>query len=179
MSEPSHPENSKDPEDFEGPQAHISARVPEKVGRGVFSNGVLVLQGPHEFLLDFVQRIAKPYQVAARVILPPTVIPRLQAALSDNLKHYVSTFGPPPAIMTPTPPPKPPTLAEVYDDMKISDETTAGVFANGAMITHTQAEFCIDFIVNIFPRPDVSCRVFLAAPQITGFINSLSRAYQQ
>ena len=60
--------------------SQLSARVPDKVVRGVFSNGVLVLQGAYEFALDFTQRIAKPHQVVARVVLPPPVVPSMIAA---------------------------------------------------------------------------------------------------
>ena len=53
--------------------------------------------------------------------------------------------------------------------MKMTDEVAGGVFANGAMISHTQAEFCLDFIVNLFPQaPVVSCRVYFAAPARAG-----------
>lgn len=182
MSEPSQPQNPSDPgSQFsqEVQHSHVSARVPEKVGRGTFSNGVFVLQGAQEFALDFVQRIAKPYQVVARVILPPVVVPRLVAALSDNLKNYTATFGPPPALLKPTPPAQMPTVAEIYEEMKLPDETAIGVFANAALITHSQAEFSLDFIVNLFPRSVVACRVYLAAPHIPGLIQSLNQSFQQ
>ena len=41
--------------------SNVAARVPERVGRGVFSTGVLVLQTPTEFVLDFVQRLTRPH----------------------------------------------------------------------------------------------------------------------
>jgi Protein of unknown function (DUF3467) len=180
MSEPTPPENPKDPSFSQEVQhSHISARVPEKVARGVFSTGVFTLQGSQEFALDFVQRIVKPFQVVARVILPPPVIPRLVAALQDNLKNYTATFGAPVPLQAPPPPAQPPSVAEIYDEMKLADDVAAGVFANGAMITHTQVEFCLDFIVNLFPRSVVSCRVYLAAPHVPGLIQSLNRSYQQ
>src|SRR5260370_28526131 len=73
--------------------ANISARVPEKVARGVFSTGVLVIQGASEFVLDFVLRMNQPHQVAARVILPISLVPRLIDALKANLENYRQTFG--------------------------------------------------------------------------------------
>ena len=180
MSEPSHPETPKEPGFSQEVQhSHVSARVPEKVARGVFSNGVFALQGPHEFALDFVQRIAKPFQVVSRVILPPAVIPRLVAALTDNLKNYTAMFGAPQALLQPPPPAQQPTVAEIYEEMKMSDDVAGGVFANGAMISHTQVEFCLDFIVNLFPRSVVTSRVYFAAPHIPGLIQSLTRSYQQ
>ena len=185
MSESSKPQNPSGPEpqfSQEVQHSHVSARVPEKVGRGTFCNGVFVLQGAQEFALDFVQRIAKPYSVVSRVILPPSVIPSLIGALNDNLKNYTNAFGPPPALAKPPQPPNPaqmPSVAEIYEEMKLPDETAIGVFANAAMITHSQAEFSLDFIVNLFPRSVVTSRIYLAAAHVPGLVQSLTQSYQQ
>jgi hypothetical protein len=173
------PPEPGDPHTQEVRYPHISARVPDKVVRGVFSNGVLVLQGAYEFALDFTQRIAKPHQIVARVVLPPAVVPSMIAALSENLNRYTSTFGPVPPLMVPQPPPKPVPVNEIYEDLKLPDDMLAGVYANAAMITHSQAEFCFDFITNLYPRSAVSCRVYLAAPHIPGLLNSLNQSFQQ
>ena len=53
---------------------------------------------------------------------------------------------------------------EIYGQFKVPDEMLSGVYANAAMIVHTQGEFCLDFITNFYPRSAVSCRVYLAAP---------------
>jgi hypothetical protein len=188
MSDASHPENrpdgSRPPErpgwiTQEVQHTQASARVPEKIGRGVFSNGVLVLQGAQEFALDFVQRIAHPHQVVARVILPPSVMPALLAALGDNLRHYQATFGPPPPLRPVQPPPNPPSVAEIYEGLKLPEELFSGVYANAALISHTQAEFCLDFITNLYPRSAVSCRVYLAAAQVPGLFHSLNQSFLQ
>ena len=39
--------------------APVSARVPERVGRGVLSNGVAVLDSPNEFIIDFFQGLSR------------------------------------------------------------------------------------------------------------------------
>ena len=44
--------------------APVRARVPEKVARGVLSTGVLVLDSPNEFVLDFMQGLARPFAVS-------------------------------------------------------------------------------------------------------------------
>ena len=159
--------------------SQISARVPEKVGRGAFSTGALVLQGPHEFVLDFVLRITNPQLVAARVILPITMMPSVIHAIEENLKGYQSRFGPPPALPVPPPPQTPPSLEEIYDQLKLPDDYLSGAYANAMMITHTPAEFCLDFITNIYPRSAVSARVYLSAAQLPGLLSTLQRAYQQ
>ena len=79
MSEPSHPENPKDPGFSQQIQhSHLSARVPEKVARGVFSTGALVLQGASEFVLDFILRMNQPHQVVARVVMPNHLVPQFR-----------------------------------------------------------------------------------------------------
>jgi len=171
----------RDPNTFtqEVHYSQVSARVPEKVARGAFSTGVLVLQGPHEFVLDFVLRMTQPQLVSARVILPITMMPNVINAVDENLRGYTSRFGPPPALPVPTPPPTPPSLDEIYEQLKLTDEQLSGNYANAMMITHTPAEFCLDFISTIYPRSAVSARVYMAAAQIPGLLNTLQRAYQQ
>ncbi len=74
----------------------VAARVPEEVSSGVFASGVLVMQGNHEIVLDFVLSVARPHQVVARVVLPPTIVPNLIQALRQNLQNYEQKYGPPP-----------------------------------------------------------------------------------
>lgn len=157
----------------------VSARVPEKVSRGVFSTGALVLQGPHEFVLDFVLRMTMPYMISARVILPFSLMPSMIAALRENLSNFQKRYGPPPALPTPPPDTKPPTIEEIYDQLKLPDEQLSGVYANAVMIAHTPSEFCFDFITNFYPRSSVSCRVYLSVPQVPRFLDTLTRSFQQ
>jgi Protein of unknown function (DUF3467) len=185
---PDHPENNPEPPKppsepggftQEVQYSQVTARVPEKVGRGVFSNGALVMQGLHEFVVDFVLNIAQPHQIAARVVLPITLMPSLIAALRENLNNYQNRFGPPPALPVPQPPPAPPSIEEIYSNLKLPDEIMSGVYANAVMIVHTPAEFCFDFITNFYPRSAVASRVYLAAPQAPVLLNNLTRSYQQ
>jgi len=84
-----------------------TARIPEKISPGVFSTGTIVMHGPHEFVIDFLQSLAHPRRVASRVVLPPTVIPPFLAALQDNFTKYTQLFGPLPRMPQPrtaTPP---------------------------------------------------------------------------
>ena len=64
----------------------ISALVPEHVAKGTFSTGAVVLHGQHEFIIDFLLRMQQPQQVAARIVLPPTVVAQFIQALKENLK---------------------------------------------------------------------------------------------
>jgi Protein of unknown function (DUF3467) len=157
----------------------VTARVPERVGRGIFSTGALVLQGPHEFVIDFVIRIAMPHQVAARIVLPFSLIPNLIQALRENLNNYQKRFGPPPTLPAPPPNTPVPTIEEIYDQLKQPDEVMSGCYANAVMIAHTPSEFCFDFITNFYPRSAVSSRVYLAAPQVPRFLETLTRSFEQ
>lgn len=159
--------------------SQVTARVPEKVAKGVFSNGALIMQGPHEFVLDFVLNFVQPNQIVARVVLPISLIPSFIGALRENLNNYHARFGPPPALPMPQPPPTPPSIEEIYSNLKLPDDNMSGVYSNAVMIVHTPAEFCLDFITNFYPRSAVSCRVLLSAPQAPMLLNNLTRSFQQ
>jgi hypothetical protein len=159
--------------------SQVSARVPEKVGRGVFSTGAMVFQGAHEFVIDFVLTMAQPHQIAARVVLPLSIMGSVIAALRENLANYQSKFGPPPVLPAPPVPPAPPPIEEIYSQLKLPDELLSGFYANAVMIAHSPAEFYFDFITNFYPRSAVSCRVYMSAPQIPVLLNTLARSFQQ
>ncbi len=141
-----------------------------------------MLQGANEFVIDFLLTMMKPQIVAARVVLPPQVMGALINALNENYNNYKSKFGSPPPPPQPPPnqpPPKPPSIDEIYDQLKLPDEMLSGAYSNAVMISHTPAEFCFDFITNFYPRSAVSARVYLAAPQVPGLLNTLTRSFQQ
>ena len=178
-----HPEQPNKPND--GPQgeqvriSHVTARVPESVSRGAFSTGVIVMTGPNEFILDFVQNIGHPPQVAARVVMPHPVLPQFIQALRTNFDMFAQRFGTPPELPRGTPPAKQPTAQEIYDELKLPDNLLSGAYSNGVMIGHTASEFKMDFLTNLFPHSAVSCRVYMSAPQIPRLIESLSGTFQQ
>jgi hypothetical protein len=160
--------------------SQVSAVVPERVARGVFSTGAVVVQGPHEFILDFLLRMSQPQQVAARVVLPPGVLVQFIAALSENLRNYESKYGMP---LLPNPQcvgAGPPVSAqELYEQLKLQDDVLSGSYANAVMIGHTPTEFCFDFITTFFPRSAVSCRVFMAAPGVPRLLESLKHSFEK
>ena len=159
--------------------SQVSARVPEQIGRGVFSTGAIVLQGPQEFVIDFILRVTHPFQVISRVVMSPVIMPRMIAALRENLNKYEQNFGPPQNMPQGPKPAKAPTIEEIYDQLKLPDEQLSGVYANAVMITHSPAEFCFDFITNFYPRSAVSCRVYMAVAQVPRLLETLGRSFQQ
>jgi hypothetical protein len=174
------PKNEPNPHTFsqEIQIANLSARVPEKVARGAFATGVLVLQAANEFVLDFLLRMNQPHQVSARVILPVSLVPQLIDALKANLENYKKTFGvAPPQMPMPNPPPVPPSIDDIYRDLKIADETLMGAYANSVMVVHNAAEFCLEFISNFYPKAIITSRVYLSAPQVPVMVNTLTQSW--
>jgi hypothetical protein len=158
--------------------ANLSARVPEKVARGSFANGVLVLQANNEFVLDFLLRMNQPHQVSARVIVPAVLIPQLIELLRGNLENYKQVFGmSPPAMPMPNPPPTPPSIDEIYRDLRMADDTLMGAYANSVMIVPHFAEFCLEFISNFYPKAVITSRVYLSAPQVPVMLNTLTQSW--
>lgn len=171
-----------------------TARVPDPVGRGMFATAAVVLHGPNEFTLDFIQSIVHPSRVAARVVLPPKVAMQFTAALGEAIGKYTQSFGSPPrepsrAAPLPSPagdptaskpagssPRQEPPIADLYEQLKLPDEMLGGVYANMVSITHTGSEFCFDFVAQVFPRSAVTARVYMAAPRVPDLHASLKRS---
>jgi hypothetical protein len=156
----------------------MSARVPEKIARGVIATGFMASFGPNEVVIDFLQFISRPANLAARVVMTPQVMEQFLAVLRENLARYTSAFGPPPPLpKNPDDRPRPPQ--EIYDELKISDEQFSGTYANAVMVHHTPAEFAMDFITTFFPTAVVSSRVYLSSSRLPPLIETLSSVLAQ
>jgi hypothetical protein len=207
-------DDTPDPPPLQGQVRHSSrsARVPEEVGTGVFSNGVMILSGAFECVLDFVLRMGEVQKIVARVVLPPGVAQQFERALRDNLRGYENRFGSMPRMPRPVPAPEMPAtddddpeaeipqepgidtgiaaaghlenqpstrvpdIDEIYQDLKLPDAMLSGRYANAVLIRHSGTEFCFDFLTNVYPRSAVSARVFMSAPQVPPFLESLNRS---
>ncbi|MEZ6068143.1 MAG: DUF3467 domain-containing protein [Planctomycetaceae bacterium] len=195
------------PQPVQGQVRHQSrsARVPEQVGAGVFSNGVMILTGQYECLLDFVLRMGEVQRVVTRVVLPPVVARQFERALRDNLHNYETRFGTVPRMPRPVPqpaddedevprepgsapvqiggtggpqPPRATQIDDIYHDLRFPEDLYSGRYANAVLIRHSGTEFCFDFLCNAYPKSVVSARVFLAAPHVPPFLESLTRSLQ-
>lgn len=181
----------------------LSARVPAEVGAGVFSNGVIILCGAHEIVIDFCLRMGGQQRIVTRVVLPQVVGKQLIGALQENIRNYERRFGPvpplpqmlrhdEPELSTPgvagngaaghpeNQPAEhtPPHVEDIYHELRLSDGMLSGRYANAVLIRHSPTEFCFDFITNIFPQSAVSSRVYLAAPHVIPLLRSLARSLQ-
>lgn len=159
----------------------LRARVPDHVANGCFSTGAIVMTGPSEFIIDFLQTIGRPHKVAARIVIPHPVMPQFIDALTTNLDLYKNRFGDPPSPpqQQPNPDQRRPTPQEIYDDLKMPDEVLSGTYANGVMIGHGASEFGLDFLTSFFPQSAVSSRVFVSAGQVPRLLDSLKGAVKQ
>lgn len=90
-----------------GAGGNIQARVPEHVSQGLFATGAVILNGPGEFIIDFIQSVIRPARVVKRVVLIPMVMSQFIDAFRENVRLYEQTFGPPKAM--PSGPPNPQT----------------------------------------------------------------------
>ena len=157
----------------------VTARVPTSLGHGVISTGAIVMNGPHVFVLDFLQQMGMPNHLVRRVVLPHAVVPRFIQALEQNLTNYEQKFGPPMKLPRPANPDQRPSIDEIYDNIKVNDEDLPGRFAEGVMIRHSAAEFCFDFVTQFFPNAAVSSRVFMSAPHVPPLLEALKGNYER
>ena len=186
---------------------HIGALVPPHVARGVFSTGIAILQGSHEFIVDFLLQMQHPQQVSARVILPPPVVGQFIQALRENIAKHEARFGPIRVPELPPDMPRPdadepsskqiadgssgpvnegpmagtsrPTAEDLYDQLRLPEDVMSGCYANAVMIGHTAYEFSFDFITTFYPRSAVVQRVFLSAPNVPRLLDSLTGSFEQ
>jgi hypothetical protein len=77
------------------------------------------------------------------------------------------------------PPPPGPPISDVYDQLKLPDELLAGSYANSVVISHSPAEFCLDFITSFYPRSAVAARVYMACQHVVELYDSLGRSWEQ
>jgi hypothetical protein len=159
--------------------SQISARVPDRISRGVFATHALVLAGSQELVCDFLLRMVPPFLLAARVVLPYSALGPVVKAISENLENRNARFGAPMALPTPPPTAPQPNIAEVYEQLKIPEDVAVGAYANTLMISHSASEFCMDFILDLYPKPTVTQRIYMSAAQIPPFLSTLKRTLEQ
>ena len=156
----------------------VAARVPPRIGAGTFCTGQVILDGPREFVVDFLQGLTRPFQVVARVVLAPATAAELADTLRRNVEMYTHKYGPPAAVPGPQNPRRP-TLAEVYENFRLTDDQLSGNYANSVLVGHSPTEFFMDFLTGFYPTSAVSARVFMAAPQVPRFITALTASLEQ
>jgi hypothetical protein len=80
---------------------NVEVRFPEHLQPGTYANNMLVQHNKEEFIMDFMMISQQTGVVAARVIVSPSHMKRMIAALADNMAKYEQAFG---ALEEPSPP---------------------------------------------------------------------------
>lgn len=75
-------------------QQQIQIKASDEVLRGVYANMAQVMHTGEEFVLDFLSVYPPAGSLNARVIVSPSHMKRMVAALADNLAKYEKQFGP-------------------------------------------------------------------------------------
>jgi hypothetical protein len=156
----------------------VSARVPDRVARGVYCTGQVILDSPKEFIVDFLNAMTRPHQVVARVVLHPQTMAEFARALAQNIQVYKGNFGDPPPL-PPPPTDRRPTIQEIYENFRVPEDLMSGAYANSVLIGHSPTEFFFDFITGFYPTSAVSSRVFLPAAQAPRFLTTINASLQQ
>jgi hypothetical protein len=71
----------------------LQVKVSDEVLKGTFANMLQVGHTQEEFILDFMSLFPPTGIITSRVIVTPSHIKRIVAAISDNLKKYEDQFG--------------------------------------------------------------------------------------
>jgi hypothetical protein len=156
----------------------VAARVPEKVAKGIFCTGQVILDSPKEFVVDFLQGLTRPFQVVSRVVMTPQTVTELTEALQKNLDMYTKSYGAPAPVPGPVPERRP-TIQEIYENFRLPDDMLSGSYANSVLIGHSPTEFFFDFITGFYPTSAVASRIFLPIQQVPRFLNALNASLQQ
>ncbi len=156
---------------------------------------ILAFPVAEQFVHALNENLSKYERQFGPITLPGRTAGAVTPAVSQPRADAVS---PPQAPPIPSPPPAsaggvdaveaqpadpasvpPPAIEEIYAELKLEDDMLGGVYANGVLIRHTAAEFCFDFVANIFPRSIVNARVFMAAPHVPSLVASLAHSCEQ
>lgn len=74
-------------------QQQMQVKVSDEVLKGVYSNMAQVGHTAEEFILDVMNILPPSGVLASRVIVSPSHIKRIVAALEDNIKRYEEAYG--------------------------------------------------------------------------------------
>ncbi len=141
-------------------QSVAAASVPEKVAKGVYCTGQLVLDSPKEFIIDFLQGLTRQrINLRYEVVVTPQTMAELANAFKQNLDNYTTTFGPPPPLPPPPPNQPRPTLQEIYENFKVPEEIASGAGANTVLIGHSMTGVFSSISSRGFIRTTLPCRV--------------------
>lgn len=74
-------------------QIQVQVKVTDEVLKGVYANMLQVGHTQEEFVLDFMNILPPQGIISSRIIISPTHMKRMIAALQDNIDRYEEHFG--------------------------------------------------------------------------------------
>jgi hypothetical protein len=80
------------------PQGKIQIVTGDEMSRGRYSNNMLVIHSPEEFIIDWLLNSPAGTHLVGRIVVSPGHLKRIITALTDNLRQYEANFGPVKAI---------------------------------------------------------------------------------
>ncbi len=153
-------------------------RVPDHLAQGVYATAMIIPHAREEFVLDFLASHAQPPRMIARVVLTPSHIKRLAAAIRENINLYEKNHGPIPAAarqqMARTIQNK-----DFYANIAVPERVLGGVYASSVIIRHSREEFILDFLTSFPPSPIINARVLISPPHILRVANALEARLRQ
>lgn len=72
---------------------NVEVRFPEHLQPGAYANNMLVQHTKEEFIMDYMMISQPTGVVTARVIVSPSHMKRMIAALVENMAKYEQVFG--------------------------------------------------------------------------------------
>jgi hypothetical protein len=76
-----------------GQEQQIQVKVTDEVLKGVYANMVQIGHTREEFIMDFMNLFPPQGIINSRVIVSPSHMKRIIAALEENVKRYQEQFG--------------------------------------------------------------------------------------
>lgn len=74
-------------------QKPMQINTSDELSRGRYSNTMLVAHGPEEFIIDWLLNSPNGAHLQSRIIVAPSHMKRIAAALLENIRLYEQTFG--------------------------------------------------------------------------------------
>lgn len=75
------------------PTQQININTGDEISRGRYSNEMIALHSPEEFMLDWLLNSPNGHHLVARIILSPSNMKRTIETLKISLKQYEEKFG--------------------------------------------------------------------------------------
>ncbi len=143
------------------PELHIDPLIKP----GAYATGLAVIHSQEEFMLDFINGIAAPPQVAGRIVVTSQQLKRILRVLRENIRLYEEAFG----VLPVTPAnasSKNTNAGDLYAQLQVPDELLGGTYSNAMTSRYTRDVFILDFMTKFPPNAKVVSRLLISPQQI-------------